>query len=225
MDGTALDRILGNRRPLRESNRLNTDLPAEDADLVRRALDDDREAFGELVRRYQNRIFAAIYRILGNREDAREFAQETFLRAFAKLSTFREGARFSTWLYTIALNLTRSELRKRKVRKDVKPLSLDAAPPGEEARPAEPKDVTESPAETVGRRELYRLALREIGEMEPDMREVVVLRDMQDLSYEEIAGAIGCPVGTVRSRLFRARRLLRDRLSPMVDGRRAGGAA
>ena len=211
--------------PRRESNSLKTDLPAEDAELVRRTLSDDREAFGELVRRYQNRIFAAIYRILGNREDALEFAQETFLRAFAKLGTFREGARFSTWLYTIALNLTRSELRKRKVRKDVKPLSLDAAAPGEEGRPAEPKVDPESPAETLGRRELFGLALREIEEMEPEMRVVVVLRDIEDLSYEEIAVVVGCPVGTVRSRLFRARRQLRERLLPMVDRRGAGGVA
>jgi RNA polymerase sigma-70 factor (ECF subfamily) len=186
-----------------------------DEELVRRSRRGDREAFGELVERYENRIHATVFRILGNREDAREFAQDTFLRAFGRLSTFRDGARFSTWLYTIALNVTRSELRRRKVRRDRRPLSL-------EQTEIDPPDGAEAPEEGAGRRELAALALRELDRLDAEAREVVVLRDLEDLSYEEIAGVLGCPPGTVKSRLFRAREELRTRLAPLLSGRPRG---
>ncbi|MCU0726818.1 MAG: sigma-70 family RNA polymerase sigma factor [Planctomycetes bacterium] len=186
-----------------------------DEELVRRSRRGDREAFGELVVRYENRIHATVFRILGNRDDAREFAQDTFLRAFDRLSTFRDGARFSTWLYTIALNVTRSELRRRKARRDRRPLSL-------EQTEIDPPDGAEAPEEGAGRRELAALALRELDRLDTEAREVVVLRDLEDLSYEEIAGVLGCPPGTVKSRLFRAREELRARLAPLLVNRPRG---
>jgi RNA polymerase sigma-70 factor, ECF subfamily len=190
----------------------------DDAKLIRHSLDRDKDAFGELVRRYQDRIFATVFRILGNAEDAREMAQEAFFRAFSKLETFREGARFSTWLYTIALNLTRSELRKRKTRRNTRPISLTAMINGDDDRGFDPPSPDEGPAEMIGNRELYGLALKAIGELDPEAREVVVLRDMQEFSYEEISEVIGCPLGTVRSRLHRAREQLRERLTPLLEG-------
>lgn len=194
-------------------------------ELIRRSRKGDTEAFGEIVLRYQDRIIATVYRILSNADDARDLAQEAFLRAYSKLHTFEEGARFSTWLYTIALNLTRSELRKRKVRKTRQVLSFDALA-GEDGKSPEPPDTDAVPPEEIlGRRELHRIALREIDALEPEAREVLVLRDMQELSYEEIANVVGCPVGTVRSRLHRARAALRERLSPLVSDRPRGGAA
>jgi RNA polymerase sigma-70 factor (ECF subfamily) len=203
-----------------ESSRLS---PEQEAELIRLVLAGDAEPFGEIVRSYESRIFATVYRILGHAEDARELAQEVFLRAWSKLKTFREGARFSTWLYTIALNLTRSELRKRKVRRDLRTVSLDAGP-GDNPRP-EPPAPLESPDDALGRSELYDLALRRIETLEPEAKEVVVLRDMQDLSYGEIAEILECPVGTVRSRLHRARESLREALAPLIGERRKGGAA
>jgi RNA polymerase sigma-70 factor (ECF subfamily) len=199
--------------------------PKQDAEVVTRCLSGDRDAFGEIVVRYEDRIFATIYRILGKAEDARDLAQEAFLRAWSRLETFKEGARFSTWLYTIALNLTRSELRKRKALKNRQPLSLDrlGSRPGE--RPPDPADPGEPPDATLGRTELYRLALSEMERLEPEAREVIVLRDMQSLSYEQIAEVVDCPVGTVRSRLHRAREALRTRLAPLVSGDRQGGPA
>ena len=196
-----------------------------DADVVRRCRGGDADAFGEIVLRYQDRIFATVYRIVGHPEDARDLAQEAFLRSFAKLDTFREGARFSTWLYTIALNLTRSELRKRKTRRKVRAVSLDGTADPEDGRCPEPASSGEAPDTILGRRELYGLALREIERLPEEAREVLVLRDMQDLSYEEIAQVVECPVGTVRSRLHRARGTLREALAPLVSGRRKGGAA
>jgi RNA polymerase sigma-70 factor (ECF subfamily) len=197
----------------------------DEAELIRRSRGGDTEAFGVLVESYQRRIFATVYRILGNSEDAREMAQEAFLRAWSKLDSFREGARFSTWLYTIALNLTRSELRKRKVRRDVKPVSLDAVRSGDDGPRPDPEDPEDPPDAAVERSEVYERARREIEALDPASREVVVLRDMQSLSYEEIAEALGVPIGTVRSRLHRARETLRERLSPLVSGRRGEGAA
>ena len=199
--------------------------PEREAQLIRRCLAGDAESFGEIVASYERRIFATIYRILGHSEDARDLAQEVFLRAWSKLDTFREGARFSTWLYTIALNLTRSELRKRKTRRAVKPVSLDAPVGCDDGPLPLPPDPAEGPGEILGRRELHELALAQIEELEPDAREAVVLRDMQDLAYDEIAEITGVPIGTVRSRLFRARETLRTALLPLVEARRKGGAA
>jgi len=199
--------------------------PEREAELIRRCLAGDAESFGEIVTSYERRIFATVYRILGHAEDSRDLAQEVFLRAWSKLETFREGARFSTWLYTIALNLTRSELRKRKTRRAVRPVSLDAMGGREEGPAPLPPAPGESPAETLGRRELYELALDRIDALEPEAREVVVLRDMQDLAYDEIASILSVPIGTVRSRLHRAREALRTGLLPLIEARRAGGAA
>ncbi len=196
-----------------------------DAELIRKSRDGDADAFGDLVLRYQNRIFATVYRILGNSEDAREMAQEAFFRAWSKLDTFREGARFSTWLYTITLNLTRSELRKRKTRRHIRPISLNVQFGGDDGRTIEPPSNDEGPLQALGQAELHRLALQEVERLDTEAREVVVLRDMQELSYEEIADVIGCPLGTVRSRLHRARGQLRDRLAPLLEASRKGGAA
>jgi RNA polymerase sigma-70 factor (ECF subfamily) len=199
--------------------------PEREAELIGRCLAGDAESFGEIVASYERRIFATVFRILGHAEDARDLAQEVFLRAWSKLDTFREGARFSTWLYTIALNLTRSELRKRKTRRDVRPVSLDALGGREDGPAPLPPDPGESPEEVLGRREIYDLALARIEDLDPAAREVVVLRDMQELAYEEIAEVLSVPIGTVRSRLYRAREALRAGLSPLLEARRKGGAA
>ena len=199
--------------------------PEREAELIRRCLTGDAESFGEIVTSYERRIFATVYRILGHSEDSRDLAQEVFLRAWSKLETFREGARFSTWLYTIALNLTRSELRKRKTRKDIRPVSLEVLGGKEDGPAPLPPDPGEAPEETLGRRELYDLALRRIEALEPEAREVIVLRDMQDLAYDEIAEVLSVPIGTVRSRLYRAREALRTGLAPLLEARPKGGAA
>jgi len=196
-----------------------------EAELIGRCLAGDAESFGEIVVSYEKRIVATVYRILGNAEDSRDLAQEVFLRAWSKLNTFREGARFSTWLYTIALNLTRSELRKRKTRRNIRPISLDALGGRGDGPAPLPPDPGEGPEESLGRRELYDLALRRIDELEPEAREVVVLRDMQDLAYDQIAEVLSVPIGTVRSRLYRARESLRTHLAPLIEARRKGGAA
>ncbi len=189
-----------------------------DQDAIRRCLAGERDAFGELVERWQDRIYGAIYRIVWDAETARDLAQETFLRAYTKLESFQGGAAFGTWLYSIALNQARSELRRRSAAKNKPPLSLDSMRgQGGEAREMDPADnAAPSPVDTIATREHCELLRAEIERLDPLYREVLVMREFQNLSYEEVAEAVGVPVGTVRSRLHRARRDLRDRLKDRV---------
>ncbi len=198
--------------------------PTLDADreAVRRCLDGDAEAFGVLVERYQDRIFNACVRIVGDRETAGEMAQEAFLRGFERLRTFREGSRFSTWLFAIAINQCRSELRRRKTKKHRPPLSLDAARADREGTGYEPPSREPAPGVAIERREMRRRLERELAALPENYRVPVVLRDVEEMSYEEIAEVIEAPVGTVRSRIHRGRLILRERLTDLIRERRDG---
>ena len=191
---------------------------AADLDAVDRCLAGDRQAFGEIVERWQDRIFGAVLRMVRDRELAEDLAQETFLRAFDKLSTFRGGAAVGTWLYSIALNQVRSEMRKRSALKHGSPVSLDALRGGgtDDAPRFDPADHAPRADERAATAESCALLLAEVDALEPEQREVIVLRDFQDLSYDEIASVLEVPIGTVRSRLHRARGELRDRLAERV---------
>ena len=120
---------------------------------------------------------------------------------------------------------SRSELRKRKTRRGIRPVSLDSLGGREEGPAPLPPDPAEGPDAALARREIYDLALERIDTLEPEAREVVVLRDMQELAYDEIATILAVPIGTVRSRLFRARESLRTSLLPLTEAHRQGGAA
>jgi RNA polymerase sigma-70 factor (ECF subfamily) len=146
-------------------------------------------------------------------ETARDLAQETFVRAYVKLDSFEGGSAFGTWLYAIALNQVRGEMRKRSALKRHDAASLDAL---RDAGDADPPDPGDGAAERVATKEQCARLLAEVDRLDPEHREVVVLRELQDLSYEEIAEATGVPVGTVRSRLFRARAELRERMADEV---------
>lgn len=168
----------------------------------------DQDAFATLVERYQGKIYNLAYRLLGNADDAGEMAQEVFCRAYVKLGEFRGEASFSTWLYRIAHNICYDELRRRRRRPVV---SLEAE--------TESRTRLEVPAPQPGPAELCaRQAVRErlqqlIATLPPDQRTALVLRDIQDLSYEEMAQVLQCSLGTIKSRLNRARRTLRDKLN------------
>ena len=206
------DRI--QRRGEKDDARLEAERAADLA-AVRRCLAGESDAFGELVARWQDRIYAAVYRMTGDAEDARDLAQETFLRAWSNLRSFAGGAAFGTWLYSIALNQVRSEMRKRSAQKRGAPLSLDA-PVGEGDRGIDPADPAPGARRRLETAEHAALVRDAIARLDPEFREVLVLREFQDLSYEEIAASVGVPVGTVRSRLFRAREELRVRLEGRV---------
>jgi RNA polymerase sigma-70 factor (ECF subfamily) len=207
------------------SPRAATDEKSADLDAIRRCRAGDREAFSELVDRWQDRIFGALHRMVRDAETARDLAQETFVRAYTKLDGFEGGSAFGTWLHAIALNQVRGEMRKRSALKRHDPLSLDAL---REAADVDPRDSSMTAPELLSTAEQCSRLRAELDRLDPEHREVVVLREFQDLSYEEIAEIVGVPVGTVRSRLFRARTELRDRMLRDEAPRSrpgAGGAA
>ena len=188
-----------------------------------RVLAGDRDAFAVLVERHGSRIHAAILRMVGDPEAANDLAQETFLKAFSALASFRKGAAFSTWLYAIALNQVRTEYRRRKSMKGQAMLSLDAAAgTGDGPGPAEPAGPGPGPLDEATRREEASILHRALARLDEEYREAVVLRDLEGLSYEEIAEATGTPVGTVRSRIHRGRAALRETLVP--ERGRTGGS-
>ncbi|BBO36336.1 RNA polymerase sigma factor [Lacipirellula parvula] len=185
---------------------MNPTVPT-DAELVEAARAGDRAAFGDLVGRYQERLFNTMLRIAGTREDAADAVQDAFVQAYLKLDAFRGDSQFFTWLYRIAMN--QALTRRRRARPMA---SIDAA---KEGAGEEPMDETAAPGEQMlvdERAEQVHTALAELGDQH---RKILVLREMEGCSYEAIAEILELPVGTVRSRLFRARLQLRDRLRSM----------
>ena len=196
--------------------------PATDRELVAGAVDGDRAAFALLVERHQGRILALLERLTGCHEQARDLAQETFVSAFRKLSSFAHRSEFSTWLYRIACNHAAAVLRKRR-----RPATVDAALPGGGLCGAlEPAATGPGVSARLEQAELSARLSAALGRLDDRYREVVVLADMHDASYEEVAAALDIPLGTVRSRLHRGRLELRRLLADWIaheehDERRA----
>jgi RNA polymerase sigma-70 factor (ECF subfamily) len=193
-----------------------------EADLLRRAQFGDRAAFGQIVLRFQDRLYNSILRLVGDVEEARDLTQETFTRALVKIESFRGEAGPYTWLFRIAVNLAISQLRK--VQKH-RVFSLDAASGGngqtsrrgdeDQAsalvdRVAETRGV--SPAEQSIKREQGEQVLAALGRLDAEYRAVLVMRDVEGFDYQQMADVLGLPLGTLKSRLFRARLALRDEL-------------
>lgn len=187
-----------------------------DITLVAECQKGDAEAFDELVRRHKHRVYNVVYRFLGDREDALDVCQEVFVRAYQSIAAFRGGSQVYTWLHTIASNLARNNIRDkgRKGRnKGVSLEQLEADAPGIAQEAAQ--QTSGDPATTAMSRELEGILQKCLEELPEHYRLAFVLRTYDDLSYEEIAGIMNCPVGTVRSRLNQARRMLRDRLTEL----------
>ena len=181
--------------------------------LVNRARLGDHGAFETLVKHYQSRIYNHVARMVQDPSEAEDLAQETFVRAYQALARFRGDASFQTWLYRIASNLAIDASRRRK-RRQGQTVSLDE--PIEDEESALARDFADGTSRTPGE-EVASGALRDqvwsaIAELSAKLRPVVILYDLQGLSYEEIASLLGCPLGTVKSRLFNARCQLRDKL-------------
>jgi RNA polymerase sigma-70 factor (ECF subfamily) len=187
----------------------------EDGRLVADCLDGRPEAFGVLVRKYQDRLFNTIVHLLGSREDAQDAVQDAFVRAFQKLPSFQGDSAFYTWLYRIAVNgalsLRRSDRRPR--------VSLDQV---RETSGHEPVDGSNDsdPTHNLERSERQQLVWDGLRQLSAEHRTVLVLRDIDGHPYEAISEILDCPVGTVRSRLFRARMELRARLAPLFESGR-----
>jgi RNA polymerase sigma-70 factor (ECF subfamily) len=182
-----------------------------DATLVQRTLRGETAAYNTLIQRYQRQVYGLVYRMIGNVEDANDLVQETFLRAYGALSTFRQDASFLTWLYKIASNLCIDLMRARKAKGA---LSLEVEL--EEGR--EPAaDRAGSPEETAVRGAVSEVVQKAVLNLPERYRVVVVMRHLQGLSIEEISENLQIPTGTVKTHLFRAREMLRDRLRPVLD--------
>jgi len=177
-----------------------------DEDLVAAFQQGDAAAFDALVGRWDRKIHGAIYRIVGPDDDARDLCQEAFLKAYRGLHTFKSEARFSSWLYQIALNVCLDRLRRRRGKIAV---SLEEA---EEARDGGLRTAGPSPLELLEARDMRHLVAEAMATLTADEREVVILKEYQDLTFPEIAAALEVPLSTVKTRLYRGLAQLRHRL-------------
>ena len=175
-----------------------------DQSLVRSSLNGDTEAFGQLVRRYQDRLYPTLLRLTGSPDDALDLLQEAFLRAFQNLGRYRGQSSFFTWVYRIAVNLAISERRHRKTSPS------HAAKQGLDQLENLPASTQEDPSLRLERAEEEQRIQNALMRLPDEGRVIVVLRDLDGLSYEEIAEALQIPIGTVRSRLHRARTELKQ---------------
>ena len=182
-----------------------------DATLVQRTLRGETAAYNVLVQRYQRQVYNLAYRMVGSAEDAGDMVQETFLRAYGALASFRQDASFLTWLYKIASNLCIDHLRARKSKGA---LSLEVEL--EEGR--EPAaDRLGSPEDTAVRGAVGEIVQKAVMNLPERYRVVVVMRHLQGMSVDEIANQLNYPSGTVKTHLFRAREMLRERLREVLD--------
>lgn len=175
--------------------------------IVERALTGDAEAFGEIVRRWERRIFALTYGMLGREEDAREATQDTFLAAFRNLRGFRGEAKVSSWLHRIAVNQCISRQRRSKVRSES---ALDDEEQRDASSFATP--LSFSPARVAEGRQTTVAVRRAINSLPLELRQVVVMKEFEELTFREIADALGLPLSTVKSRLYTALKQLQMRL-------------
>ena len=182
-----------------------------DAECVRRVQRGETDAFEPLVRRHEKTIFNLVYRMLGDAEEAAEVSQEVFLSAFRAAGQFRGDANFSTWLYRIAINhaSTRRKTLNSRQRKVVPIESADSL-----------HDPQPGPLEILEKQEIREKVQFALNQLEPDDAAVILLRDLQDVSYNEVAHVLEIPVGTVKSRLHRARQALKSRLKSYLSAER-----
>jgi len=177
-----------------------------DDDLVEAFQAGDLSAFDDLVRRWDRKMQGAIYRIMGSEEEARDLSQETFLRAYRALKAFKGEARFSSWLYQVALNVCRDRMRRKRGRSFV---SLDEL---DEAGQSLPAFTGPSALEIAERNDVARAVSAAVAALPEEQREVIVLKEYQGLTFLEIAEILGLPMSTVKTRLYRGLGQLRERL-------------
>lgn len=189
-----------------------------DAILVRKVQQGDNAAFDVLVLKYQHKILKLVMRYIRDPSEAQDVTQEAFLKAYRALPKFRGDSAFYTWIYRIAINTAKNFLVAAKRR----PLdyNLDLQDPQQYEMQARLKDI-DSPERMMLTEEIRTTVNRAIDKLPEDLRTAIILREMEGMSYEEIAQAMECPVGTVRSRIFRAREAIDKRLRPLLDNKTA----
>jgi RNA polymerase sigma-70 factor, ECF subfamily len=184
---------------------------SDDKQLIRQCLAGRTEAFGELVVRYQDRLCNALFRVLGSTDDAHDAAQDAFVQAFQKLKTFRGNSAFYSWLFRIALNAAATQRRRTRH----KPTSIDSMHEQSGHLPVDrhPEAV---PSHSMERAERQKAVQAALAALPAEFRIPLVLKEIDGLKYQEIAEILGCPIGTVRSRIHRARAELRQRLASQL---------
>lgn len=205
---TEIERVVRSREPKDE---------VPDAELIRRFLDSSEEAFNRLVLKHQRRAYNIAYRFLSNHEDALEVAQDAFVRVYRNLRRFKGRSSFVTWLYKIILNLARNRHRYRISRGEQKKVSLDNPKQYEDSKgPREIEDTKLSPTRELDGREIQEQIQRGLMRLAPEHRQVIILRHIEELTYDEMAQVLQCAEGTVKSRLHRARLELRELLRELL---------
>lgn len=176
------------------------------------------QAFDQLIRRYQDAVYNLAYRLLGNEDDAQDLAQEVFLTCFRKITTYRGESRFSTWLYRIVVNHVKNIWKYRERRAVKRHESLDV-PVREEAdeRPCQVADCNPNPRDHAAAREELSILKERLYGLSMEHRQVLLLRYVEGLSYEEIAEVLNCTLGTIKSRISRARGELRKAMGDILD--------
>ena len=203
----------------RDSEEIEATEPAgaveqSDLELVRRAQRNERGAFDLLVLKYQHKVIKLVARLLRDPTEAEDVAQEAFVKAYRALGSFRGDSAFYTWLYRIAVNTARNAIASRQRR----PLDYEAdLSESEQSNLASRLRHTDTPEATALSEEIRQTVNQAIEQLPEDLRTAIVLREVEGLSYEEIAAAMDCPVGTVRSRIFRAREAIDRALKPLLD--------
>jgi RNA polymerase sigma-70 factor (ECF subfamily) len=192
-----------------ETNKLPGVDEAQELEWIEAAQAEDRDAFDRLLRRYQDDVYNLCYRMMGDHEEAGDCAQETFIKVYRALRKFRRESRFSTWLYTITVNTCRTRLGSADYRRRRRMVPVDP-PDNEQVRgtPIEIEDPAPSALVRLTEAERHALLQQAIDNLAEDARTVIVLRDIEGLSYEEISEITGFPLGTVKSKLARARQSL-----------------
>ena len=189
----------------------------EDAQRVSLCKNGDVDAFEVLVKKHQKRMLNIAYRMIGSYEDACEVVQDAFVSAFKGINNFEERARFSTWLYTIVINLSRNRLKQLRIKSYREDSSLNNPVLTNDSQiTVEPVSDEPSILEKLEKRDVQQKVQECIHALDNESREVIVLRDIQDFSYDEISDMLKIPEGTVKSRLFRARDSLKDCLKKVM---------
>ncbi len=182
---------------------------SSDEELIRYFQDEDNEAFNEIVERYKDKLVNFIYRYTGNRDDAEDFAQDAFLKLYKSKHLYKEIAKFSTWFYTIALNTVRTNLKKKSRMNTLSINNYDV----ENEKDFDLHDDSPEPDSIVGSQMEVEFIQKAINNLDKSFKEVILLRDVQNLEYDEIAKITGLPLGTVKSRINRGREKLKIVLS------------
>jgi len=186
-----------------------------DQELVRRVQRGDSAAFDLLVRKYQHRIVGLIGRYIADWSECQDVAQETFLRAYRALGNFRGDAQFYTWLHRIAVNTAKNHLVASNRRPPTDDIDVDDA---EQFASGMRLRDNDTPERELMRQQLEQTVMRAVQSLPEELRQAITLREVDGLSYEEIAKRMDCPIGTVRSRIFRAREAIDLEMKPLMDG-------